>query len=270
MARGTLGSEPERAAAEAWPPPRLSDLTYVPPGGTPPADSRSVSLVQLVPGESAGLAAAWVVYDVLPLLLERDLEPVALLPAGASVVWPLVAGITDDPALCHEGVQRLVAAGVRHVQPLTLALTPGDKRRLADRTGTGAFGALFHGTAPSERAFAALARGLGARTFAARPVVGVAGRAASNRRLAGSLALAGELWLRCGRGESEGQAFFRAARWVEETDHDVAALVREDNLLLVPGLADRTGRLLVELVETGRAALLEDLEEEYAGGGGIA
>jgi hypothetical protein len=221
--------------------------------------------VQLFPGEPAR-PAAWVVYDLLHPLLARDLDPLASLPAGASAVWPLVAGITDDPALWNDGLARLAAAGVRHVQPLALALTPTDKRWLADQS-EGTFGVLFHGSSPSERSFAAVARPLGVRVFAPRPVVGVAGRVASNRGLAGALALAGELWLRCGRVESEGQALFRAARWVDETDHDVRALVREGNLALVPWLAERSGALLSKLVADGGTPLIEELEEEYAGGG---
>lgn len=265
LARGALGPTNGQEPADAWPPPDLSDLAYVPPGGATSVHGDALSLVQLLPGQPAR-PAAWLVYDLLQPLLARDLEPLESLPAGASAVWPLVAGITDDPAMWRQGLARLAAAGVRHVQPLALALEPGDRRWLADhREGT--FGALFHGPVPSERSFAAVARPLGVRVFAPRPVVGVAGRAASNRALAGALALAAELWLRCGRAESEGQALFRGARWVDETDHDVTALVREGNLALVPWLAERSGALLSRLVAGGGTPLIEELEEEYAAGG---
>jgi hypothetical protein len=222
--------------------------------------------VQLAPGQTAS-AGTRVVYDLLATLLAGDLDALAALPAGATAVWPLVAGVTDDPAMWRSALERLVGAGVRHVQPLALALTPRDRRRFAEAGRQEAFDALFHGAAPSERAFAAAARSAGAGVFAPRPIVGVEGRAASNRRLAGGLILAGELWLRCGRGEAEGQALLRAGRWLDATDHDVTALAREGNLDRVPALDRRSAEIVRALVASGRSAVLEELEEQYASGG---
>ena len=50
-----------------------------------------------------------VVYDLLPLLLEGDLGRLASLPSGATVVWPLIAGISNDPVLWQDGCGRLTA-----------------------------------------------------------------------------------------------------------------------------------------------------------------
>lgn len=266
LTRGGLGPEGDPGPAPRWPPAGLSDLAYVPPGAAPSARAHPLALAQVRAGEPVP-PAAWVVVDLLEPLLAGDLALLESLPPGVSAVWPLIPGVSDDPSLWHQGLARLARAGVHHVQPLALELAPSDRRRLADHAGAAAFGALFHGTAPSERSFARVARPLGIQVFAPRPIVGVAGRAASNRRLAGVLALTAELWLRCGRGEPDGQALFRAARWVDETEHDVAALVREGHVGLIPWLTERAAALLAELLEDGSARLTAELEEEYASGG---
>ncbi len=263
LARGALGHHDPGIGTAGWPAGDPDDLAYVPPGGVP---GLGLALVQLLPGEPAP-QGCWTVIDLLQPLLARDLSSLAALPAGASAVWPLIPGVTDSEALWHDGLSRLAGAGLRHVQPLTLALAPADRRWIAERVEEAAYGPLFHGSPPAERRFAAAARSHGVRAFAARPLPAGGGRLASNRRLAGALAQAGELWLRCGRPEPQGQALYRAARRIDETDHDVAALVREGHLGLVPWLDATSAAVLRGAVEEGSAPLLAELEEEYAAGG---
>lgn len=266
LARAALGRAEGDVDTSGWPPAGLEDLVYVPSGVAGPTSGVASTLIQLRPGERPP-ADGWGVYDLLQPLLAGDLEALSALPPGASAVWPLVPGVSDAEPLWRRGLPRLAAAGVVHIQPLVLRLTAADRRWLSERVGEGAFGALFHGPEPSERRFATVAREHGLPVFVARPIAGLAGRVTRNRELAGALALAGELWLRCGRPDSEGQALFRAARWIDETEHDVSALTREGNLDLVPWIAEPSGRLLRELVEQGSTSLIDELQAHYATGG---
>ncbi|MGH9464681.1 MAG: hypothetical protein ACRD0X_03475, partial [Thermoanaerobaculia bacterium] len=53
LAHGALGSVNGQETVDGWPPPDLSDLAYLPPGGAPAVGADSVSLVQLLPGQPA-------------------------------------------------------------------------------------------------------------------------------------------------------------------------------------------------------------------------
>lgn len=255
----------------------LDDVLYIPP--VPPrraaardelARARLVGgtpvLVQFLPGDESTIpdvSGAAFVIDLLPALLDRDLGGLRKLPARSSAVWPLVPGMTDDPALWELGCRDLAAAGVRRVQALTLNLTPPDRRRLAERWGgEEAFDALFHGQPPSERAFARVAHRHGLEPFLPRPLPRPPVHGAGNRRIGGALALAGELWLRLGRPVEPGQALYRAARWVDNTHYDVEALAREGNLAVLP-LDPESRGIVDDLVETGGSELLDRLLDEY-------
>lgn len=256
----------------------LDDVLYIPP--VPPrrvaardelARSRLVGgtpvVVQLLPGDETtvpSVTGAAFVIDLLPALLDRDLGGLRRLPSGAAAVWPLLPGLTDDPALWELGCRDLAAAGVRVVQALTPTLSPADRRRLAERWGKGeeAFDALFHQPPPVERDFARTAHRHGLAPFLPRPLPRPPIHTAGNRRLGEVLALAAELWLRLGRPVETGQALYRSARWVDRTSYDVEALAREGNLAVLP--LDETGRgLLAEWVETGGAELLDRMMDEY-------
>ena len=180
-------------------------------------------------------------------------------------MWPLVAGLTDDPALWDRGCRELAAAGVRWVQALTPALEPADRRRLAEQFGGGerAFAALFHGRPPSERDFARTAHLYGLEPFLDRPLPA---RESGNRWIGGVLALAAELWLRLGRPVEQGQAFFRAARWVDRAQYDLHALAREGNLSVLP-LDAASREIVAECAATGGCERLARLLEEYVAPG---
>lgn len=184
--------------------------------------------------------------------------------ASAAAVWPLIAGLTDRPDLVAAGLDALAAAGAAAVQPVVPRLAPADRRRLAESAGDEAFDLLFHGGEPDERAFAraAAARGLGFLLPRPLPRPPLAG--AANRRIAADLGVAGELWLRLGRTPSQAQAFFRAARWADETGYDLPALAREGNLGVVAAVDDASRALIEEAAASaGEPSLVGVLRAAY-------
>lgn len=262
----------------------LDDVLYLPPVPTRRAAARdklaSTRLVdgtpvvlQLFPGEEStvpSVSGVAFVFDLLPALLARDFERLDKVPSGGTAAWALISGLTDDPALWDEGCARLAAAGVRCVQAVAPELSPSDRRRLAERWATEEneeeiFEALFHREPPSERAFARVARRHGLAPFLPRPLPRPPVLRIENRRIGGVLALIAELWLRLGRSEEQGQAFFRDARWIDETHYDVEAVADEGNLAVLP-LDPASRDLVAQTVETGEAALLNELLAEYVGG----
>ena len=110
----------------------------------------------------------------------------------------------------------------------------------------------------------------GLEPFLSRPLPRPPVLGAGNRRIGGVLALAGELWLRLGRPVEQGQALYRAARWVDRSSYDLEALAREGNLGVLPldagqprdggrvrrnGGVRRLSRLLEEYVAPAEAML---------------
>ncbi len=230
------------------------------------AEAGTPVLVELRPGEDPPAAEAEVIYDLAAALLEGDLGRLAALPAGAFAVWPLIAGLTDRPEAWEEGCALLAAAGVCGVQPLVVDLDPVVRRCLAEeRDDEALFDALFHGQPPSEREFSQVAAGHGLAAFLPRPPTGVSPRQVRNRLLAADLALAGELWLRLGRSESQGQALLHAARGADKTSYDLAALARDRNLALMTFLDRASVEVVTERVGEGCSTLLESLLDEYLG-----
>ncbi len=266
----------------------LDDVLYLPPvlsrratARDKLASSRLVDgtpvVIQLFPGDvSAVPAVAGVafVFDLLPALLARDLERLDQFPpplgASVSAVWALIPGLTDDPALWEEGCARLAAAGIRCVQAVAPALSPSDRRRLAERwkkeeNEEELFAALFHREPPPERDFARVASRHGLAPFLPRPLPRSPVLRIENRRIGGVLALIAELWLRLGRSAEQAQSFFRAARWIDATQYDVEAVADEGNLAVLP-LDPASRDIVAEMAATGEVALVNELLEEYVGG----
>ncbi len=252
----------------------LDDLFYLPAVGPQRAASRdrwaagliesgTPVLIQLEPGSEATVPGARIVYDLLAPLLAGDIAPLSALPAGAHAVWPLIPGFTDSPELWDLGCAALARAEVACVQPLTVELAPADRRRLAELGGEAVFEILFHGAPPPERDFARCATGHGLAAFVPRPAGVGPARRLRNRRLAGDLALAGDLWLRLGRSVAAGQSLFRAARGADDTRRDLAGLAREGNLSILDWLDERSVAIVEELTTGGRSSLLESLLDEY-------
>jgi hypothetical protein len=194
----------------------------------------------------------------------------AFVPAGAAAVWPLVPGLTDGSDLVAAGLHALAAAGVAAVQPVIPRLAPADRRRLAEGAGDEAFDRLFHGGEPDERAFARAAAARGLAFFLPRPLPRPPLAGAANRRIAADLAVAGELWLRLGRAPSQAQAFFRAARWADETGYDLPALAREGNLGVVAAVDAASRALIEEAAASGREpSLVAQLRAAYVAEEGV-
>lgn len=272
--RGLGGGEvPESKLWESIDEP-LSDLLYLPPVAAEltearrllaesALDSGSPVLIQYLPGEEPIGGGEVAVFDLLECLLARDLERLSTLPSATVAVWPLVSGYTDDPTLWEQGIELLTIAKVRNVLGLAAEWTPSERRRLVEEAGEGGFEALFHGDLPSERHFAQTVARHGLEPFLERPLPGSPKSLASNRWLAGNLSMVGELWLRLERGEAKGQAFYRAARWIDRESHDLAVLAREGNLGVVAWLDSDSSAVVEELVTHGRSSLLEDLRQSY-------
>lgn len=256
----------------------LDDVLYLPPvpsrraaARDQLASSRLVDgtpvLVQLFPGEESGVPAVSgvaFVFDLLPALLARDLDRLREVRTGAAAVWPLIPGLTDDPALWDEGCALLAAAGIGPVQAITPELSPADRRWLADRWGKdeAVFEALFHREPPPERDFARAAHRHGIAPFLPRPLPRPPVRRIENRQIAGVLALIADLWLRLGRPAEQGQSFYRSARWIDGATYDLEGLVHEGNLGVLP-LDPRSREVVAEWVETGEAGLLGELLQDY-------
>jgi hypothetical protein len=262
--------------------PPIDDLLVLPPVPARLAAARDALarralaggapvLVQLLPGDETSLAAASgdgavLVVDLLAALLAGELERLPALPAqAAAAVWPLLPGISDDPGLWERGCRQLAAAGLVRLQAMVPALGPGDRRRLAAGLGEGAFEALFHRQPPAERELARAAHRHGLAPFLPRPLPRPPLLRAGNRRIAGLLALAAELWLRVGRPVGQAQALFRAARWLDSTAYDVDALSREGNLGVVTALDPLARRAVIEATGGGDPALVAELLAEYLG-----
>jgi len=281
LAAGRLAwGRPAAGGAVAAGPDPLDDLLYLPPVPAERAAERdrlarehlaagTPVLLQLFPGESAAAAAeapgAVRVYDLLPALLARDLAPLDLLPAGTMAVWPLLPGLTDDPALWRQGCARLAARQVQGVQGFAPRLEPVDRRRLVEHGGEAGFESVFHGEPPDERPFACAAHRLGLAPFLPRPLPRPPVLGIENRRIAGILALAGELWLRLGRPVGQGQILYATARQVDRTPYDLTALVREGNLGFLSWLSGLGREVVVEHAQTGSSSLLAALLAEYLG-----
>jgi hypothetical protein len=269
-----------RPSLDPLPQTPLDDVLYIPPvpakrgaARDELATARLVDgtpvLVQLFPGEEPKIPpvqGVTFVFDLLAVLMDGDLGRLdRLLPTGASVVWPLIPGLTDDPSLWDEGCRRLALAGARCAQALAPALTPQDRHRILDELGGGddLFDALFHREPPPERGFARVAHRHGLDPFLARPLprAPIVGR--ENRRIGEVLALIAELWLRLGRPVEQGQAFYRSARWVDETTYDLEALAHERNLAVIKTFDERSLAAVAEVVERGESELLAELLAEY-------
>ncbi|HEV8582196.1 MAG TPA: hypothetical protein VGX68_24260 [Thermoanaerobaculia bacterium] len=255
----------------------LDDVLYLPPVPQSRAAARdelarvllvagTPILIQLLPGDETTLApaaGAAFVFDLLHVLLERDLSSLRRLPSGAAAVWPLLPGLTDEPELWDLGCRELAAAGVRCVQGLAPALEPADRRWLAERWGReGTFDALFHRQPPAERDFARAAHRHGLEPFLSRPLAPQPRTGSGNRWIGGVVALTGELWLRLGRSVEQGQAFYRAARWIDRSSYDLEALAREKNLAVLP-LDPASREIVAECAATGESEQLARLLAEY-------
>ena len=260
------------------------DVVYLPPVDAAEAFERdrlaraitaqgAPVLVQIAAGDAWPEGGDAVVVDLLEPLLRRDLAGLRALPSAAVVLWPLIAGVTDDAGLVRRGLELLAAARVRHVQSLTLELGPADRRWLAAEGDEQRFERLFHAPPPAERDFSMEAHGFGFAPFLERPALSSPPAPAwllTNRRLGAVLAETAELWLRIGRPVHRGQAYYRAMRYVDRCRHDLTALSREGNLGVLEWLDGESRALIEETLAAGSPALLDELRAHYVARRGAA
>lgn len=273
-----------------WPAPatRFDDLVYLPPVDAEhaPARDRLVAalaadgvavLVQLRPDDQLQVQPTTVVVDLLEPLL-GGLDGLAeSLRAGTArgevegapsvAAWPLIAGRTDDPALWREGCRLLAGAGFQVVQAVGPELDADVRAWLAQGQPDSVFDALFHGAPPDERQFARIADSAGLAPLTVRPETGRSVRVRSNRALAASLALAGELWLRQDRSVAVGQSLLRAARGADSTPHDLRGLALDGNLRVVDWLSEQARQVIEERLRSDRSVWIDRLRDEYLGRG---
>ncbi|MDE2690990.1 MAG: hypothetical protein OXI49_10795 [Acidobacteriota bacterium] len=164
-------------------------------------------------------------------------EPAPL--QDATLVWPLVTGWTDRPGVLEAAMDRFAAARVRRVVPRALELSAADRRVLAEclqSTWPEAFDAIFHGdeSPPDASAFRRVAEAAGLESRLPRPLP--APPLPPRLRLARELA--GHLIERGDAADAGGDAYYRAARFLDRDEVDIDAAGREGNLGVLPWLEE--------------------------------
>ena len=226
------------------------------------SDELSVGAMVAVNREAAGVPAGGSRHDELPLnatvvvdlldclatdatlLREEPGEsrqrslPFPRTPARhATLVWPLVAGWTDQPGLLATAMPRLAALGSRRVVPRALTFDARERHLLAERlqrTWPEAFDVVFHGdeSPPDDAAFrnAAETAGLEQRLPRPLPAQPLPPRLRLARELAGHLIERGDA------AATGADAWYRAARFLDRGEVDIEAAAREGNLGVLPWL----------------------------------
>lgn len=233
-------------AAEAGVPVLIQAATTIPLVESGSGNSGSPSLGALP-------ANVVVVLDLLDSLVrhadalredfrERSQRSLPFRPSplqGARLIWPLVAGWTDQPEVLEAAMVRLAAAGARRVLARRLDLDASDRRLLAERLKPAwpeAFDALFHGgeSAPDTAAFRSAAEDAGLQHRLPRPLPAppLPARLRLARELAGHLIELGDAAV------TGGDAYYRAARFLDRDEIDIEAAAREGNLGVLPWLED--------------------------------
>jgi len=232
----------------------------------------AVVLDQRIAGDhdrSSPVPFTQIVDDLFHPLLEADLADLDTLAPDSLVLVPLLPGLSDAPESWQRLLARLAPRHPAAVIGSAPVLSPADRRRLVDQLGEASFEAVHHGGFPAarlERAFARAVAAAGLSPSWERPPLPLPPRAARHRELAAALAEAGELWLRLGRSEAEGESLLAAARHAEASTLDLAALAREGRLALLAVLSPLARRLIEELGREGISSLLAELRGEYLTG----
>ena len=244
--QGSLRTRIIEAAAGAGVPLLIQTVGSLPVSGSTVAEASGQS-------PAAPPLNATVVIDLLDCLIRRasvlrqefgesrqpslPLEPAPL--QDATLVWPLVTGWTDQPGVVEPALARCAAAGARSVVPRALELDASDRRLLAERLQSAwpeAFDAIFHGdeSPPDAPAFrrAAEAAGLESRLPRPLPAPPLPPRLRLARELAGHLIERGDA------ADAGGDAYYRAARFLDRDEIDIEAAAREGNLGVLPWLEE--------------------------------
>ena len=263
-----LGSEP------------LDDVLYLPPVSDALARSRDevaearakqgtpvwVQVLATSPARSREAEGVELICDLTSLIVSEGPEGLSV-PRGQGAMFPLLPGISDTEEVWQIAADRLLSAGAAWAFLVAPRLTPADRRRLAGEDDE-RFEAIFHRDAPAEtleRAAARVFARAGLEVRPSRPLPRPPISLRENRRLAGVLAEFADLWARLDRSAEVGASLFRAARWVDATRIDVAALAREGNLAVLSDLGGTAIEVLSEAVLSAVPDRLRDLSREYLG-----
>jgi hypothetical protein len=205
----------------------------------------------------------WV--DPLALVLERRADTMAGFPAGATLLWPLIAGITTDLDRFARVCTTVRDSGGCSVVPIALRLAPVERRLLA-RGREDAYERLFHGPAPVEREYVRIAadHGLGG-WFARTPSPGSPARQGRLEQVATIFGEIAELRTRMDDSPGRAAALFRAMREVERGEKDLEALWREGNLSVLPWCDGEIAAVLDDVFRHGRSQLRDELWSRYVG-----
>lgn len=183
--------------------------------------------------------------------------------SDAVLLFPTVAfSLLGEERFCR-WLAGARAAGWHRVHVVAAELEPAARRRLLQHwRDEAAFDALFHSGDPEEREVCRRFASAGLEPIVERPLPAGPERLVRRRELAGVLATCGELWLRTARPPGGGQELLRAARFVDELDYDLAGLLREGNLRLIPGLEGLALEVMEQTLGGGHCELLELLRCE--------
>lgn len=187
--------------------------------------------------------------------------------ALAGIAWPLVAGWSPTGQALDAWLAALASLRPLCVVGIAVAVEPADRRRLVEQLGEERFDALFHGRPMGEREFARAAarRGLNPLPPWPREELG-SPRVARQIELAACLREVAELGARLGASEAESAAYFAAARHLEATTLDLAALAREGNLGVVDWLPAAVRRDVEQWLERGSSERLDELRARWGEG----
>lgn len=259
LSRGRLGSSNgDGDDLEALAAPELDDTVYLPPvrpelravrdrvaaahreRGTP-------VLVQVLPGEPGPSVPCLVVLDLLPMAARGEVPETLESPGlAANVSWPLLPGGPERPDLPD---------GVVHALAVAVDLEPRETRALAELRPSfeASDWALFHRAPPAAEDVLRHLRERGIQPYLPRPLPDPPWPGRTNRFLAAGLALVGELGHHLGVPASRSESFLRAARFVDESPHDLGDLARDGNLDVLPWLEEEPRDLVERLLDGGEA-----------------
>lgn len=198
-------------------------------------------LVQLLPGEPAPEVPGLLARDLLLPVLRGEEIRAADLDLSTCGIWPLLPGSTAELDL---------PPGTSRVLPLALELDPKQRRALAEELPDPDRGwGLFHGEPPSLEESLEVLFDRGIHPYLPRPLPDDPWPGRTNLRLAAALALAGELCLHLAEAPPRAETFRRAARFVDDSPHDLEALARDGNLAVLPWLEEEPKELVAWLLE---------------------
>lgn len=283
LSRSGLGSlMPSAADLASFEPPATDDLVWLPPVADGLQEAREElsarirgrgarTLVQLLPGQPAPSAADVTLVDLLSSGVERRVTRLPI-PAGAWVLWPLLPALSDDPVRFASECVRWRSEGAAGVLFPVLRLQPVERRSLSLGREE-VFEALFHGQVLGDRTYLEIARAQGLSCWLPRPC-DLESSLGRRRAVAGALSEIGELWSRLEGSPHRSESFFRAARELEASPWDLAALEREGNLGVLFRDPSRDQleirQVVTELVTSGRSSLRDELLRRYLESGARA